>query len=560
MKISLIKTLIIFGFGLYSACANQGAPPGGPPDQTPPYMVHTISDSNATNVSRTTAVEFEFSESIDAGSVASSVEGAVFISPNPGDDAKLKVKGRKIRVEMADSLIADITYTITLGTGIKDLRRNALKESYTLGFSTGEKLDRKQINGRVFAEKSAEVTVWSYFLDTNDEIDPTIIRPAYATQCDEEGNFRLANLASRNYRLFAVRDRNKNQLYDKSTEQIGVTSSDVDLRGENQYARNMFFRMMLEDTSLVRIVSLDQADRRHLRIRFSRAVHPGPKDDNRLSEVNGRKLSIVDLLPDPDNPNLWSVTTLPRDSLHCELLIKNLKDTYGRPVSDSIRYEFKSVANPDTTSPRIRSVIPPDSSRMLFPGQAILANFSEAIDTSQTDSLFTLLQDSTTQVRVIERWNGLRRLEIWPDSTWSGTKWMRLNLDSTKIKDLAGHQLSDSKTFAWKVLDLDTLSAISGKITDRDSLAWGRIFLQLKKDGEEAREAVAADESGSYRFGAILPGRYILSGFRDSDNNGLYSFGSTFPFLPAERFFVAQDTILVRARWPNEGNNYVIEK
>ena len=56
----------------------------------------------------------------------------------------------------------------------------------------------------------------------------------------------------------------------------------------------------------------------------------------------------------------------------------------------------------------------------------------------------------------------------------------------------------------------------------------------------------------------LLPGHYFLDCFRDSDGNGRYSYGHTFPFVPAERFAVYPDTVVLRSRWPNEGNDIIL--
>ena len=129
----LLKIFVIICVCQSNNCANQGMPPGGPEDKTPPEIIHTIPDINSTNVPRTTEVEFEFSENIQDNSLKS----LIFISPNPGKGFTIKAKGNKINLEFTDSLIANVTYSITLGTGINDLRGNKLKESYTLGFATG---------------------------------------------------------------------------------------------------------------------------------------------------------------------------------------------------------------------------------------------------------------------------------------------------------------------------------------------------------------------------------------------------------------------------------------
>ena len=46
-----------------------------------------------------------------------------------------------------------------------------------------------------------------------------------------------------------------------------------------------------------------------------------------------------------------------------------------------------------------------------------------------------------------------------------------------------------------------------------------------------------------------------ISVLEDRDGDGRYGFGSVYPYLPSERFVIYQDTVAVRARWPNEGND-----
>jgi len=98
-------------------------------------------------------------------------------------------------------------------------------------------------------------------------------------------------------------------------------------------------------------------------------------------------------------------------------------------------------------------------------------------------------------------------------------------------------------------------------VVDPDSTANGRIFLKAQQNAKDGQTyEMQLSEPGPYEFSGILPGTYSLEGFRDRDNNGEYSFGQAFPFQPAERFVVYPDTIKVRARWPNEGNDIVIKE
>jgi len=68
------------------------------------------------------------------------------------------------------------------------------------------------------------------------------------------------------------------------------------------------------------------------------------------------------------------------------------------------------------------------------------------------------------------------------------------------------------------------------------------------------------DGDGPYKFENILPGTYLINGFRDENGDHEYTYGIVFPYSPAERFFYYPDSIKVRAKWANEGNDIIISR
>ena len=55
-----------------------------------------------------------------------------------------------------------------------------------------------------------------------------------------------------------------------------------------------------------------------------------------------------------------------------------------------------------------------------------------------------------------------------------------------------------------------------------------------------------------------MPGEYLIDFFRDEDGDGRFFRGRPFPRQPAERYTLYPDTIRVRSRWPNEGNDLLL--
>ncbi len=67
------------------------------------------------------------------------------------------------------------------------------------------------------------------------------------------------------------------------------------------------------------------------------------------------------------------------------------------------------------------------------------------------------------------------------------------------------------------------------------------------------RKSLSLPAPGGFILDQLPEGKYLLSAFRDADDSGTYSYGLPFPFKPAERFAVYQDSVKVRARWGVEG-------
>ena len=128
-----IRTILLLIMGAFLGCAKEGFPPGGPEDKTPPTVIRTFPELNATMVDPELEVEVWFSESIQT----SAASDAIFITPFPGDEVKYHFRGRRVKIEFPESLYFDRTYVVTFGTGIKDYRNNALEASFTVGACEG---------------------------------------------------------------------------------------------------------------------------------------------------------------------------------------------------------------------------------------------------------------------------------------------------------------------------------------------------------------------------------------------------------------------------------------
>jgi len=551
---------------LLVACAKQGFPPGGPIDKTPPRIVKVYPPPDSTGVDTRTWVEFTFSESVDRRSV----EEALFISPNPGD-LKYRWKGKRLKIEFLDTLKKGRTYVVTLGTDVKDLRNNRMKESFTLAFSTGDSLDKGEISGRVFGEGRVEgALVWAYLLEENGPPDPMTKRPDYVTQCDSEGRFSLSYLSPGRYRLFAVIDKNRDRRYDPEYDALGVGTSDVLILPDSLKVGNRCFRVAVRDTTRPSLLSAMTPDKHHITLRFSEGMSeknvasPASYQIITLDSSETDSLEVLMAYRDPLNSALIHLISEEQEGGREYLLeVKGLYDLAGNEIDTSYnRVSFWGSTRPDTLKPRIISYFPPDSARDFSPWDKIYFVFDEAMDQGSFERGFSLTDSLGKPLSGEFNWENPARVQFLLKGRLQSLMTYRIQIDPDSVTDLFGNTLADSLiNLIFIAVNRDTLSAIRGKVIDEDSNASGRIYLiarQAQRGGKTYR--ISLEAPGGYSFEDIFPGIYLIEGFRDADGDGEYSFGSPFPFSPAERFVVYPDSIKVRSRWPNEGNDIVFPR
>ena len=107
--------LALMTIAALSGCAAISNPDGGAYDETPPVITGSTPKNGATNV-RNKKITIEFDEFIKLENAS---EKVVF-SPPQIEQPEIKVVGKKIQVELFDSLRENTTYSIDFADGIVD--------------------------------------------------------------------------------------------------------------------------------------------------------------------------------------------------------------------------------------------------------------------------------------------------------------------------------------------------------------------------------------------------------------------------------------------------------
>lgn len=206
---------LVGAVALLSACASIGRPEGGPRDETPPVYLRSNPAPGTTGFTGT-KIEVIFDENIKLEDIMNKV----VVSPAQKQPPTISANGRKLSVEMRDTLMLSTTYTLDFSDAIRDLNEGNILDGFALDFATGDTIDTLRISGMVFEAQTLEpaqgmlVGVYSNLEDSAIHTLPM----ERITKTNQLGQFTIRNLKEGSYRIFALNDVNRDYHWDRSED------------------------------------------------------------------------------------------------------------------------------------------------------------------------------------------------------------------------------------------------------------------------------------------------------------------------------------------------------
>lgn len=242
-----------------AGCASIGRPQGGPKDELPPEFVRSTPDPEARNVDKN-KIEIFFNENVQLEDAFNKV----IVSPVQKTNPSVSSNGKRVSIELKDTLLPNTTYTIDFGDAIKDLNEGNILDGFTASFSTGDSIDSLRISGMVLEARTLEpaqgmlVGVYRCLPDSlmpewtareaqfnqwlhRDSLSTDTL-PAWALPFDslrylastdsalykmplervartnQLGQFTIYNLKPGDYRIFALNDVNRDYKWDRTED------------------------------------------------------------------------------------------------------------------------------------------------------------------------------------------------------------------------------------------------------------------------------------------------------------------------------------------------------
>lgn len=546
-QINRKNTLIFFLLSfILLRCANQLPPTGGDVDRIPPEIIEVYPADGTINFDED-YFEIDFSEYVDKRSV----RDAIFISPFIEGSLEFSWTGKSLEVVFPEELKKDVTYTITIGTDVVDLNnKNRMAESFTFSFSTGDKIDKKIISGRVYGKEKEGIFIYAYKM--GESVDSLLKdKPDYVSQTGVGGNFNLRGLGEGNYRIFAVNDKFRDYLYQQENDEIGIPFKDIYLSEEDSIFTDLNYLLFSADVSKPRMISGIMTDRNHLLVSCSKEIDK--------KSIRADNFHLVDSTDKKDYKFKYAYKGKVKpeefilmldDKINSDNLVYLFADTLIDLRGNIMINDFTKLLisdRPDTSSIKITSTEPAQGKTTDFKNTEIKIFFDEAFDKSLINSAIALTDTFNKPVNFNLDYFDDATLIIKPKENLKPEKDYLLKLQLGKFVDINGNRTDSLFTMKFKTISGLDFTGLSGFVINLDYNKNPVLILENGETPDLNYEQKLISEK--FEFTRVEPGKYILWCYLDENNDGKYNYGWPEPIKYSERFSFYPDTLTLRPRW-----------
>lgn len=567
-----------------AACASIGRPEGGPRDIDPPVFLGSNPAQASTDVSRN-RFYIEFNENI----AIDDVTNKVVVSPTQKATPSVIALGRRIVVELRDTLKPNTTYTVDFGDAIKDLNEGNILDGFAYNFSTGSTIDSLQISGMLFEARNLEpaqgVLVGVYSNTADSAI--TTLPMERISRTNQLGQFTIRNLAPGTYSVFALNDKNRDYHWDR-TEDVAFLDSlvtptamaivrtdtvrtidhrdSVITRASVAYSpNNILLTWFNEDYKAQYLKDKSRTDSLKLTFIFGAPADTLPSITLLNGPLAGKpidKWARLNASENLDTLQYWITAReiIAQDTLR--LATRYLRTDSAQclsPTNDTIQVVYKRPKPKKENKKKAET----DS---LKPAPAPMLNIRSVTGTTQ-EPLLNHIFAVDEPLENIDL--SLIHLEQTADSVW--TPVTDTNISPVRATDLMNFKIAGPWQLEMKYrLTIDTLAArsIYGKtnkptvisFNTRKAEDYASLTFNIEGLGTEQgvvelldasdkvlRSAITTD--GNARFDYVLPGTYYARMFIDRNRNGKYDSGRLLERIQPEEVFYYNKKINVKKNW-----------
>ena len=576
------------------SCARMGSPDGGWFDDDPPVVIGSDPAEKSTNV-KAKKITIYFDEFVKIEDATSKVT----VSPPQLEMPEINAKGKRIVVELMDTLKENTTYTIDFSDAITDNNEGNPLGSYTFSFSTGDQIDTLEVSGYVLDASNLEpvkgilVGLYDDLADSAFKTKPMI----RVSRTDSRGHFVVKGIAPGTYRAYALKDVDGDFRFTQKAEMIGfnhetfVPSSKPDTRTDtiwrdslhiDAFKQTPYTHFLPDDITLLAFTQL-QTDRFLLKSerkeaeKFSLFFSYGHPELPVIRGLNFKSDSafVIETTEKQDTIHYWLRDTMliNQDTLRMEVSYM-MTDSLGQLVSqtDTIEslpkvfyekrlkeqqkefdkwqkdQEKKKKRDEKYDSVYPAKVLKPDYkvAQSMDPDNKVTIEMPVPLARCDTAGIHLYSMIDSVWYEAPFTFQPvpyqLRKYEVLAD--WHPNTEYSFEVDSAAFEDIYGN-VSNPLKQGIKVRSTDKYSnlklAVSGV---EDSLM---IVQLLSSSDAVVKEVHVADHVAQFSY--VRPGKYYIRAFIDSNGNGIWDTGDYDADLQAEDVFYYPREIECKEKW-----------
>jgi len=350
--------------------------------------------------------------------------------------------------------------------------------------------------------------------------------PNYITNTQDSTTiFRLQNLKAGKYRLLAIKDEGKNNLYDAVTDKIGFVEDTISLPTDSIYLLNLFREVPKYSPSTPKFSAANK-------IIFGYKGSDESLQINTITPIPDSISHFVAKEPGKDTLNYW-FTPFEVDSLLFEVQNERLQKR------DTFTVKTRKLP-PDSLvlNPTFRSSIG------FLDTMALSANIPiRQIDTSRASMMN---KDSISQPLKMRLDTLANRMEFSfkkePNETYS------LSILPGALTDLFG---ATNDTLLYKLRTGSYADYGNLRIRLQGAVSYP-IILQLTESNGKVVRTFISEEDALYEFNLLEPKKYLLRVIFDVNANNRWDTGNFLDKIQPEKVVYFPSEIEVRANWELE--------
>ena len=576
------------------SCARMGSPDGGWYDDTPPYVVGSTPQDKGTGVTGK-RVAIYFNEYIKL----ENAQEKVIVSPPQLEMPDIKDGGKRIVVNLKDSLKENTTYTIDFSDAISDNNEGNPMGNYTFSFSTGQEIDTLQVAGYVLDAQNLE-PIKGILVGLYDDLSDTIFRHqpmVRISRTDGRGHFVIKGVAAGTYRVYALQDADGDFVYNQKSEMVAFshdtfepswkhdTRQDTVWRDElhiDKILQVPYIHFLPDEVTLLAFTPIQ--DSRYLikteRQEPNKLGFYFSYGDSLLPVIRGLNFDadsafIIESSQKNDTVFYWLRDTalVNQDTLHMEVQymitdstnhLVNYTDTleftpkvsYEKRMKDRQKEIEKWEKEQERKKKRgdpYDSIMPPkfltlkiNPTGSIDPDQKVIIESPTPLARLDTAGIHlytkidTLWYNANFTFQPVE--GSIRSYQMTAD--WTPGAEYSLEIDSAAVDDIYGMSVA-ALTQGLRVKSEDEFSTL---IVNLSGIGDTTVIVQLL-NGSDAVVKEQKATKNTVKFMYVTPGKYYLRAFIDSNDNGVWDTGDYDADRQPEAVYYYSEETECKAKW-----------